>query len=71
MYPKIRLISTKYLVLAKNKLNSAVILRAWHDVTMYGKPFVPPVKGNVKGNGEVNCNGKQLTNGKRNDSVNG
>ena len=37
----------------------------------YGKPFVPPVKGNVKGNGEVNCNGKQLTNGKRNDSVNG
>ncbi len=37
----------------------------------YGKPFVPPVKGNVKGNGEVNCNSKQLTNGKRNDSVNG
>ena len=40
-------------------------------VEQYGKPFVPPVKGNVKGNGEVNCNGKQLTNGKRNDSVNG
>jgi hypothetical protein len=32
---------------------------------------VSPVKGNVKGNGEVNRNGKQLTNGKRNDSVNG
>jgi hypothetical protein len=37
----------------------------------YGKPFVPPLKGNVIGNGEVNRNGKQLTNGKRNDSVNG
>ena len=37
----------------------------------YGKPFVPHVKINVIGNGEVNCNGKQLTNGKRKNSVNG
>ena len=36
----------------------------------YGKPFVPPVKGNIIGNGEVNRNGKQLTNGKRNDCFN-
>ena len=48
-----------------------VSLSESHDYEWkYGKPFVPPVKGNVKGNGEVNCNGKQLTNGKRNDSVN-
>jgi hypothetical protein len=37
---------------------------------VYGKPFVPPLKGNVIGNGEVNRNGKQLTNGKRNDCFN-
>ena len=35
-------------------------------VVAYGKPFVPPVKGNVNGNGEVNRNGKQLTKGKCN-----
>ena len=32
---------------------------------------MPPLKKNVIGNGEVNCYDKQLTNGKRNDSVNG
>jgi hypothetical protein len=36
-----------------------------------GKPFLLHVKINVIGNGEVNCNGKQLTNGKRKNSVNG
>jgi hypothetical protein len=38
---------------------------------MYGKPFVPPLKGNVIGNGEVNRNGKQLCNGKCNAKPNG
>ena len=47
------------------------MLSLWQITDKYGKPFVPPLKGNVIGNGEVNRNGKQLTNGKRNDSVNG
>jgi hypothetical protein len=51
-------------------LNAQLFFSNTTDLQPVWQGFVPPLKGNVIGNGEVNRNGKQLTNGKRNDCFN-